>query len=358
MTNKFGDPSIYYAQYDYIDQPYDDKFITQLLLPDHKNVKSIVEKTCKRWNQIIREYLRTETGLRFSFDESQRTPILDSDIGRENREVTRHQQNIPVRIKDGLPPPLWDILPKLPSNVTTVPNHIFWKLYKKRSELEKAVTSLRFVLDNYKEIKDSIETNDTPEKYIEQTSIFISELLINHIRNYGNDIIEGFKKINHDVLGAYFFRIPEINIYWMALGIISSGRNIDLEGLTVVVLTHELAHAYSHRGYDIDGNLWGTEAFAESDLKIVEGLAQQYTRVICENKLLERYPQAKAAYEKLLKIQEGPYTVHMDWMKNDYRSGEIIRYTMINARLREIREYDKFLKLMEETEGVITRGNM
>ena len=34
----------------------------------------------------------------------------------------------------------------------------------------------------------------------------------------------------------------------------------DVEALTYVVLAHELAHAYTHLGRDIDGNAWDTES--------------------------------------------------------------------------------------------------
>ena len=55
-----------------------------------------------------------------------------------------------------------------------------------------------------------------------------------------------------------------------------------VEALTVVVAAHELSHAYTHLGRDIDGRCWDTEAFAHAETGMVEGLAQFYTALICD----------------------------------------------------------------------------
>jgi len=85
--------------------------------------------------------------------------------------------------------------------------------------------------------------------------------------------------IREDVLGAYYFRIPEIRLYWVVIGIVARAIGVSVEALTVVVLAHELAHAYTHLGHDIDNERWETERFARTELDIVEGLAQFYTQV-------------------------------------------------------------------------------
>jgi hypothetical protein len=76
--------------------------------------------------------------------------------------------------------------------------------------------------------------------------------------------------IEEDVLGAYFFRIPEIRIYWIVIGITARVLGVAIDALTIVVLAHELAHAYTHLGRDIDNEQWATAAFSASDLDIVE----------------------------------------------------------------------------------------
>jgi hypothetical protein len=47
-------------------------------------------------------------------------------------------------------------------------------------------------------------------------------------------------QIHDDVFGAYFFRAPEIHIYWMAIGLVCATLKVDAESLTVVVVLHEL----------------------------------------------------------------------------------------------------------------------
>jgi hypothetical protein len=110
--------------------------------------------------------------------------------------------------------------------------------------------------------------------------------------------------------------------------------------LTIVVTAHELSHAYSHLGRDIDGESWDTENFAGTNIQIVEGLAQFYTSIVCK-KLNPRMPAALLAYETLLKQKSGPYPVHEKWInsneseESDDKSiqismGKVVRITMID----------------------------
>ena len=89
-------------------------------------------------------------------------------------------------------------------------------------------------------------------------------------------VIDEIKEIREDILGAYRFtgpRTPRIEIYWMAQALIAAMIGSRIEDLTVVTLTHELAHAYTHVGRDIDGHYWDTNGFAATHLDICEGLA-------------------------------------------------------------------------------------
>jgi hypothetical protein len=179
---------------------------------------------------------------------------------------------------------------------------------------------------------------------LESVLTFIQDLL-KEIKKY--ELFEKIRGINEDILGAYFFRVPKIEIYWMVIGIVCSMLGVSVEALTIVVLTHELAHAYSHLGLDIDGVQWETEAFAKADLNIVEGLAQYYTASICEA-LSPRNPDAKEAFEQLLTGQPAPYKVHQEWCADDERAGEIVRYGLIQCRSKDIIAYHEFLQRLEE----------
>jgi hypothetical protein len=89
-------------------------------------------------------------------------------------------------------------------------------------------------------------------------------------------------------------------------------------------------------------------------LDIVEGLAQFYAKVICE-RLVGRYPAAKEAYGKLLKIQPGPYLVHDQWAGARDPAGEVVRFAMIDTRSRQLTMSDQFQQEIEEVRQRIGR---
>jgi hypothetical protein len=136
----------------------------------------------------------------------------------------------------------------------------------------------------------------------------------------------------------------------MVIGIMSGVLGVSVEALTVVVLAHELAHAYSHLGRDIDSGRWDTEAFARAEMPIAEGIAQFYTEAVCR-KFEERFPAAGQAYRGLLEFQPGPYRVHEKWAdpeikvakKNEAdRAGEVVRSGLIECRKTTITSYPEF----------------
>jgi hypothetical protein len=58
--------------------------------------------------------------------------------------------------------------------------------------------------------------------------------------------------ISEDVLGAYFFRVPEVHLYWMVIGLVAGVLGITAESLTVASRDSSSAR-YSISGRDIDG---------------------------------------------------------------------------------------------------------
>lgn len=270
-----------------------------------------VERTFRQWNLIIRDYLRNETGLRLS-------------VGDDN-------QSVPVRIVSGLPKPFEDLIahnsPSLlmillnrPSIINTAKGMAFFDRHlatlRREGFVEPDIT--------YQEIKRVREFVESVARQTEELA------LLNQI-----------KSIEDDILGAYFFKIPVVHLYWMVIGTMAAMLDVSVEFLTVVVAIHELAHAYSHLGKDIDGGKWKTESFAETDLRIAEGIAQFYTKVICE-KLSNRIPGAFVAYTKLMELQPQPYLIHNEWTKDLDAAGEVIRATMIECRCKNTTVYESF----------------
>lgn len=218
-----------------------------------------------------------------------------------------------------------------------------------KADLETAKSVLELVDYDYSRITDYF-------KLAEDAKASPDELL--HVRQTIEQLVERIGKaqilqqlqgIDEDILGAYFYRVPEVHLYWAVIGLVAGTIGVSVEALTFVVAAHELAHAYSHLGKDIDGERWHTEAFARAELPIAEGLAQFYTCVICD-KVSHRFPEAKIAYEKLLELQPTPYQVQKDWVAEDNRKGEFVRFAMIECRRRRISEYVDFEANLREIE--------
>jgi hypothetical protein len=117
-------------------------------------------------------------------------------------------------------------------------------------------------------------------------------------------------------------------VYWAVIGLVAVLLDVKIEDLAAVVLAHELAHAYTHLGYDIDGKNWDGEGFATTESKLKEGLAQYYTQAVCAR--LRQMPDCLDAYETLLKEQPEPYQTHVHWVEEF--TPEEVRRAMIETR--------------------------
>jgi hypothetical protein len=283
------------------------------LLKDHDpKLEERVNRGFRQWNQVLRDYLRTEMAFRLT--------------------VGDDAQAVPLKIVPGLPVPLRQVVQAL--------NERTLKLLLRLPLLESTAAGLEFLESQ----------NAVADESIPRAAHFIRDLLTDL---HSIDLQKKLSEIHEDAFGAYFYRVPEIHIYWMAIWLVCTILQVDPEPLTVVVVLHELAHAYSHLGRDIDSNRWDVESFARADFRIVEGIAQFYTSAICE-KMKERYPAALSAYRALLSIQSGPYVAHVDWVKapggtTSPRAGEVVRASMVECRTRGIRDYGAFLRIVEYT---------
>ena len=323
----FGDPTRYYScEYESKDREaklFDlarvDREIRRTLERRHQSFHQSVQKTVRSWNQQLRDSIRQETGLRLS--------------GGTDR------QGIAVHVVDGLPRPLAAIFGE-------VSDPLIWELILNNTALKTTVNGLDVLIQNYEALSDKglitlteYTGGRTTKEEIEGVK-GVAERVVEWIDSQA--VSEKLKQIDEDILGAYFFHEQKIRIYWMAIGLISRILNVSLEGLTIVVLAHELVHAYSHLGNDIDGENWDTEAFARADLRIVEGLAQFYTSIMCK-RLEGRSPGLWNAFERLLTVQSSTYNVFRTWTQPTERAGEILRFSMIGSRKKKLAEYKEFL---------------
>jgi hypothetical protein len=80
-----------------------------------------------------------------------------------------------------------------------------------------------------------------------------------------HDPLKRVLSVREDFLGVYEYDArglfvdehtanrATIRLYWGVIGLVSEWLGCSVEDLTVVVLTHELAHAYTQLGADIEG---------------------------------------------------------------------------------------------------------
>lgn len=297
-----------------------------LLIKAAPDTRKQVERALRQWNHVLRDYLRNETALRLSVGDG--------------------AQAVPVKIADGMPEPFADAVGQLEGMEWLILNlpliqsaekgaYLLWRRYKEA----KAIYD-----------RTGGSSNTYPlEPEVGRVSQFARHLAL---MAASPKTVQRIAGIEEDVLGAYFFQVPEIRLYWMVIGIVAATLGVSTEGLTTVVLIHELTHAYTHLGRDIDGERWDTEAFARTSRSIVEGLAQFYTGTICQH-MAWRYPAAKTAFDELLKVQSGPYRAHEGWVKEGEMGGEIVRVAMIECRSRGVMELAEFVEaIRRHREGV------
>lgn len=145
--------------------------------------------------------------------------------------------------------------------------------------------------------------------------------------------------VNEDILGAYIYRVDvhdefatnseRIALYWCVIGLVSDWLGCSVEDLTVVVMAHELAHAYTQLGADIEGRRWPSHHFGKAETDLKEGLAQFYTLRALQ-RLQGRFPGVIDAFETLLVKQPRPYHAHEPWV--EHFSPEAVRQAMLEVR--------------------------
>jgi hypothetical protein len=311
---------------DYLAQPHlagdDDWLISQMVRSLGQDARSEVQRAYRQWNIIIRDHMRNETGLRLT--------------------VGDDRQGVPISIEDGIPEPFYRVL-------TQQSTSLEWFLGMNRNLIVSAYAGLEFISERLP--PDALEERP-PMPVTGEEVARVTEYVGWLERKVAQAKLEDkLQEIDQDVLGAYFYRVPCIAIFWIPIAIVARLQQVPVEALTVAVLAHEVAHAYTHLGKDIDGRRWETEAFGHTERGIVEGLAQFYSRAICD-KLDERFPTAARAFDALLKTQSSAYTTFQSWVPKDLkdREGEVVRSGMIICRTQCITEYGRFQQALHEAQ--------
>ena len=307
-----------------------------------EEVKGEVEKAKEKWRQQIQDLVRNLTGLRLTHLSS-------------SREAVR----LVIRVAPGLPK---KVIEKIKSDVGQT-GLVKEQLIREHLSFHKA--TLNILKDNCMKLLESgLFDNlqklgwDKAESYrsaIESALEVIKELLKEAEQA---QIISKILEIEEDVLGEYSPQSPfsgEITLYWMVIGAVARWLGVSVEGLTVVVLTHEMVHAYTHLGTDIDG--FGCfVCFEMAKPEVHESLAQYFTHKVMEILEVRGHGEFWKAYEELLKLQKGPYKEHEKWLENKF-TPEVVRAAFLSLRRAEKEVTgDKFYNKLSECAQLLGRG--
>jgi hypothetical protein len=280
---------------------------------------AVVQQVVQELNVPVRDALRAETGLRLNFQ------------GR--------QQSVRIRVVLGFPRPLREI-------AEHQPDASIWAVYLHRALLETTRDGLELLLAQWTTLLPDSQRplfgNEAPPNAGDQDAVARSREIVSGslLRADSAALKKKLTDINQDVLGAYLFRRGEVQLYWMAIGLFAGIVGRPVKEVALIGLIHELAHAYTPLGLDIDKFEWNTDAFAESDLRIVEGLAQFYTEAVID-RLRARSSGLQSTFDALLALQSKAHTCHRDWAKVRCAQGDraIVDAGDAEARDEGLREF-------------------
>jgi predicted Zn-dependent protease with MMP-like domain len=309
------------------------KVIKPLIPPD---AEDRVARTVKQLNATVRDHIRAETGLRLSDNQT--------------------RSAIPVKVTEGFPA-------KLAGLIGHYDDPVLWRLIAAQPRLGGVVEGLQFLLEGWPAFEKwpalpPVAQGSQPAlERARDVALALQQVAVS------KQVKEELTAIHEDILGAYRFSTgsfspgssPWVEIYWMPLALIAAMLDVRIEDLTAVTLVHELAHGYTHLGRDIDGLCWEDNGFVQSELGVVEGLAQFYTDIVT-GRMMARMPGAHDAYGKLLELQSGPYRLHEKWVKDAAgQRGETVRFVMLAARNRGAVKHAEWEGMLTETSTKLKR---
>lgn len=290
------------------------KQLEKLVLSFNANMKGDVIRAKDKYNLKVRGVIAEKTGF---------------SLNCRNKENNTRELFIPIKIVDRVPTSLLNLFDNY--NISQIELLLHYR------EMKHSVEELE-----YHKIRYSSFSNLHHEVYkisdLENSIKYLNDL-IKVVDDSG--ILNDIQELGPDLLGAYFLRDNRVELYWLCIGLCSILHDISIEDFTLVVLTHELVHGYTHIGFDKDGNNWDTSNFGSTDLVIVEGFAQFYTEMLCN----EYFEQATNAFKALLTKQSVEYTEYLNWFDVKERDKyEKARRILLKSRKNPISTYEDFEK--------------
>lgn len=296
-----------------------------------------VKTMLKRHRSRIQSMLRKETGF-----------LLNRDSDKSNRENV----SVPIEIKDGLPQVLEDFEFNEEFELA-----LFVSSY--RRDLESANNGLENSIDLFQDIQNNelwLKQVKNKNTQVESTIAAVKELLELF---YKNNPLQEILAVNEDVMGCYWYKTTDslfsdydylkcrVELYWAVIGLLARMLNVPTDSLTIVVLIHELAHAYTHLGMDIDGNRWKSNDFANSSTLLKETLAQYYTHLLTIE-MDKHVDHTHSTYKHLLDYQSFYYRSHLGLVEEN--TPEQVRLAMVTSRRLGRVDMMQFIEKLIEAE--------
>jgi hypothetical protein len=269
----------------------------------------LVEKTRVDWQGSVRDFLRSETGLKLS--------------------AAGKQHSVSITVRNYVSP-IFDVL----INQLNMENSL---LSKKRPLLKSLQSGSRWLNDYFARNPNAKMQLALTDQDIESAPAFELAVtkILDKLPRWQVEFAHQFRNVKEDVMGAYSPRGKFAELHWIPIAMIAETLEVPIEDLSLVVLAHELAHTYTHVGMDIGGGSWDTDSFIAADRAVLEGLAQYYTLVyLTKHASSVRDDGPLTAFHRLLEMQHSDYHTHRFWMAGDPTvQSESVRLALLDARL-------------------------
>jgi len=310
--------------------------LTALLAKVPKENEKKVKRTLEYTRAAIQESLRAESRL----------VLRTKDEAQKNKRGAQ----VPVEVSPGYPAIFDEI--SFPDDLNMI-----ILLGRYRSILEHARTGVAGLIT----LRNELSHDPILEGYIHsgedelRSTVQWASWLLDLLNKF--DPVNRILAVEEDILGVYQYKYSKgygdeytinwakISLYWAVIGLIAELRGYSIEDLTIVVLTHELAHAYTQLGADIEGRRWQADMFACAEKGLKEGLAQYYTcRVL--KRMGHKFSGAIKVYESILPSQPAIYHSHLPWVETS--SPEAVRRAMIEVRRWKRGSLEEFNRRLNE----------
>ena len=323
--------------------------VSELLSQIPQETKELVQSYCAQYSGQVREALRKEI----------RWPLIWHDAESSGGWLYKSEINISV---DEIGRPQDIDIPDIPDEYELAAKLQYW--LPKLHMLSESSQALMSMLNNpamyemlarlldVSRVKNAFNESNEFSNYLIELASLDQFDLVEHILAVDKDILGCFRYspakdpfLLHSPTSHHGVYKTQILLYWGVIGLTSSAKNIDLKGLTVKVLAHELAHAYTYLGFDRSGARWTARGFSGSQHKLKEGLAQYYTwRVL--GRLKKAIPEGLEAYSQLLPLQPEAYRSQEPWI--EFSDPESVANTLSLLRSEETINYERFSTILKK----------